>query len=574
MVGRRGSNQNLWLHGALLGVVLLLLLPLVGPYGSVSVDDGGAAIQAKALAGGDGWSLPPPIASIPYEDLHFPLTKASETDAGWAPFARHPMYAVLLAALFRVAGELGMVLSSLAGLVLAAVGAGHLTRRAAGDHLSVVGLWGVGLGTPLLFDGYVLIAHTLGAACVAWAAVLVWDTSGVRSLGGRAARLVGVWILILLGVLLRAEVVLVALAAGAVMVCAAIRSRRVAEVATAAVLVGAAGAGLIIEMAWRRNIGTVAGGVGGPTRSVQTDGSGWLRDRWSGVEASLLNPGTGRYAPLLALSLFLLATLVVMIRMRSGRHLTWTVGVAAGISAVGWGVAERGALVPGLLMACPFLVLASLLGPGRVVLDARTRALTAALLLGATGIVALQYDGGGYVEWGGRYFAVLLPGAAAVAVSVLASARLSERERRWTVTGLAIFTGGLSVMALVALHDIDHYTDETLRDISAYSVPARLASAPTDVRPVLITSQFAAPRLDWRRYDQHRWVLIGSLLEDDVEPGVDRQVRAVAADMLSPRRVTLVSVRLDEDLRRLGPHRVVRGPSRIGPFVVVIVELL
>src|SRR3546814_3992647 len=75
-------------HAAALGLVILLVLPLVGPYGSVSMDDGAAAHQAIALERGDGWSMEAPIPAIDAEDLIFPVTKSEPTDDGWAPFAR------------------------------------------------------------------------------------------------------------------------------------------------------------------------------------------------------------------------------------------------------------------------------------------------------------------------------------------------------------------------------------------------------------------------------------------------------------------------------------------------------
>src|SRR3546814_15820637 len=103
-----------------------------------------------------------------------------------------------------------MVLVSMAGLVLAAWGAGALARSFSTARVVVGSLWLTGLASPLLFDGYIFIAHTLGAACVAWSLVLVVRREGRPGLDAQQAVRIGGPVAV--GVLLRAAVVLLAVA--------------------------------------------------------------------------------------------------------------------------------------------------------------------------------------------------------------------------------------------------------------------------------------------------------------------------------------------------------------------------
>ena len=100
------------------------------------------------------------------DGVNYPLEFSESGPRGWTPFAKHPLYPLLLAGADRVAGVAGMVLLSLAGTVAAAGLAGALARRL-DPGLTRPAIWVVGLASPLLFDGFLVIAHTLGAALVA-----------------------------------------------------------------------------------------------------------------------------------------------------------------------------------------------------------------------------------------------------------------------------------------------------------------------------------------------------------------------------------------------------------------------
>ena len=116
--------------------------------------------------------------------------RTSERGATGRALAKHPLYPVLLAAADRLGGVTGMVLLSLAGTVAAAGLAAVLARRL-DPALVRPDLWMVGLASPLLFDGFLVIAHTLGAALAAAAVLLALravERAGPSTAGGRSRR--------------------------------------------------------------------------------------------------------------------------------------------------------------------------------------------------------------------------------------------------------------------------------------------------------------------------------------------------------------------------------------------------
>ncbi len=165
-------------HVAALAVVLLALVPVVGTSAPFSTDEGAAIVQARSLARGDGWVVDHPLPDVDPDGRHYPLELSERGARGFVPFGKHPLYAVLLAAADRVGGVTAMVLLSVASTVVAAAAAGALTRRI-DESLAALAVWVVGLASPLLVDGYLVMAHSLGAAVAAGAAVVVVDGIGV-----------------------------------------------------------------------------------------------------------------------------------------------------------------------------------------------------------------------------------------------------------------------------------------------------------------------------------------------------------------------------------------------------------
>ena len=147
-------------------------MPVVGTHASFSADEGAAITQARNLARGDGWIVDHPLPQVDPEGANYPLELSSRGPNGVAPFAKHPLYALVLAGAERVGGINAMVALSMLGTLAAAALGAALASRMGGPGLARPTLWALGLGSPLLFDGYLVVAHTIGAALAA-AAVLV-----------------------------------------------------------------------------------------------------------------------------------------------------------------------------------------------------------------------------------------------------------------------------------------------------------------------------------------------------------------------------------------------------------------
>lgn len=196
-------------------MVLALAWGLAGR-GPIVLADEGAALAELAIVqatGAQAAANPEPELDPELEALPLELSERS-TDGRWAPFAKHPVYVTALDMASGAAGRHGPVLLSALGTLLAAAGAGKLGGAIRRD-LAVPALWATGLATPLLFDGFLVIGHALGAACVAWAAVAALRALGVTGTRSLLASLAAVGLSVA-AVLVRTEAALLvaALAAG------------------------------------------------------------------------------------------------------------------------------------------------------------------------------------------------------------------------------------------------------------------------------------------------------------------------------------------------------------------------
>ena len=509
---RRAWNAPLWMHAAVLAVLLVALLALVGSGSSFSADEGAAIVQARSLARGDGWTVEHPVPEADRTGANYPLELSERGPRGFAPFGKHPLYALLLAGVDRLGGVAAMVLLSVAGTVAAAALAVRLARRL-DPALERAALWTVGVASPLLFDGYLVIAHTLGAALAA-AAVLV----AVLAIERRQP-VVGLAVLPLVGaaVLLRREALLLA-AALAVAGCAlALRrstgNRRRAAGAVVLTALAGAGAAQVLEQLWTRSVlgGSLAwSGV----RTPGTGSSGLVAGRLRGFLLTWLTPGYGAssLAPL-ALLVMLVAVAVAAVALRRRPALQATVGrwslVAAGAALVALATGPT-TVVPGFLVAFPLATAGLLLVRAETLRPLAARVSLGVFAVFALGVLATQYPKGGAGEWGGRYFAIGIPFLVPVLLLALrdAGARLSGRARRRALASLAVCSLALAAMGVLALR---HHHQRTAQLVAVFERAGRAAAeataAETDGRPVLISTQGSAPRFAWATFDRQRWLL-------------------------------------------------------------------
>jgi hypothetical protein len=471
-------------HVAGLAFALLALFPLLGGDGLFSADEGAAAAQTRLLSRSEGWAAHHPVPALDPEGEAFPLEYATPVPgtSGAAPFAKHPAYPVLLTILDRGFGLGGMVLASVLGTVAAVAVAGVLARRVV-PELAAVAVWTTGLATPLFFDSWLVIAHTLGAALVGAAVLSVvraHEGRGGPALLAAAATSTG-------AVLVRNEAVLfaVALALAAAWVGVRARSRPVV-VAGLAALAGAA-LGYVVD-------GLLSAAVAGDAEAGFAAGvghAGFVSGRIVGAAVTLLLPSYGRLGlpdALLVLTAGALVGAVVIARRRpedvDGIRLFAGIAVVAAVARAV--VAPE--VVPGLLVAAPVLTagLAALSRRTFASLAARLAGLTALLFVGA--VLATQYASGGSGEWGGRYFALALPVVVPVVLLGLnqVAEGLAPATRRTLGGALVVVALASAVLAgrsLVATEDRSDRLIEVVDEVAAgLDDPVRIATAGAPAR--------------------------------------------------------------------------------------------
>ena len=217
---RRVLDVPLAVHAAMLAVVLVALLPIIGTTGQFSADEGAAIAQARQLARGDGWTVPDSFPQADPDGSAFPFELSNRGGNEYAPFAKHPVYPALLAPAERVLGNAGMLLLSIAGTVAAAVVAALLARRL-DPKLAVLALWVTGVASPLFFDSYTVVAHSIGAALAGLAVLCAQRATGRRA-GVWSAIVAGV---IAMGTMMRTEMLFFAIGLSIALVVLNSRSR-------------------------------------------------------------------------------------------------------------------------------------------------------------------------------------------------------------------------------------------------------------------------------------------------------------------------------------------------------------
>ncbi len=343
------------------------------------------------------------------------------------------------------------MLLSLAGTVIAAGLAAALAGRLDCSLVRLT-LWVVGLVSPMLFDGFLTMAHTLGGACATAAG---WGPSS------RSRRSAPGWPWpwrppVAGAVLLRNAALLFAgaLALVTVLIGHRRRYRMPAQVVAGATVAGAVAARLV-ERIWIAHI--TGGAVGATVVGVPSAGTGFVKGRVVGFLATWLNPAYGGSLGLrLAVLVMLPAIGWCVLRVRT--HPQDRAGIlgAAVVAAAAAVVAlwmEPGNVVPGLLVAFPAGTAGLLLLRRHLFDDVGPVVIGATAGLFALAVLATQYAAGGTAEWGGRYFALVIPVAAPLFLAALRdqASSLSDVLRRGLVVALVVCSLALSTMAIGGL---------------------------------------------------------------------------------------------------------------------------
>jgi len=487
-------------HAVALSLLLVALLPVIGTTSQFSADEGAAIAQAVRLERGDGWTMTHPFPAADPEGAAFPFELSVRAGDRYATFAKHPVYPVVLAAVYRVAGRTGMVLLSVAGTIAAALLTALLARRLASE-LAVPALWMTGLASPLFFDGYVVIAHTIGAACAAAAALCV-----IRALDGANATgwLAGAAAAVVAGTLMRTEMQLFAIALSVAVVVATFRRGRVrwlvAAVPTAAALFG-----------WwldRRLLATVVSGPSATTASV-TAQSGVVAEKVFAFVVTWLLPSysLGPGDALLVVAVVFGAVASRIARTRPTEHdgvrLFAVVAAAAGVARLFFGPE----VVPGLLIAFPFLLIGVAAARRSTVSEPTARLMGTGFALFSIAVLATQYGSGGGGEWGGRYFAIGLPLIVPLGLAALAATgrNLDRTTAKIAAGSLVVLSLALSVLAVVALRQAHRDVDAMVAAVDATS---SLHPALDGGAPVVLSSSGAPARLAFPVVERTRWLTV------------------------------------------------------------------
>ena len=485
---RRAWAAPIAAHLAALCLVLVGGAMFVGTHWSLSEDEGAAIVQARQLSEHHAWIRPHPYPQLDPEGRMYPYELSEHGTKGFAPYAKHPLYTFLLGGLWRVGQINALVGFSILGTVVAAAVASRFGRRV-DAALERPALWAVGLGSPLLFDSYLVIAHAVGAALAGLLVLLITRRKARHpfvAIGAAATLAVAL-------VLLRTEGILFVGATAAV----AFLSRRSRWLGVAT-----GGAGFVAYLAEDRWTAHILG-TPLPLRLTAAElaqeqnralGGGGLSGRIEGAWTTLLRPGYGTSdgGEVLLLALVLFAAAVVLGRIN--RQVATVCAVLAAACAVSQviGPVQSVNLVPGLFVAAPIVWVG--LWAGLSALEHKTLRLDGRLVaivgLFSLGVLATQYTRGGGVEWGGRFFALALPVGVPLAVAAL---------RTQPVALVRCVLVAAAAMSVLSVREMRHIHRNTQHIFTALEVPA-------DAIPV--TTAGLVPRLDWRRYDDRKWLLV------------------------------------------------------------------
>jgi hypothetical protein len=306
--------------------------------------------------------------------------------------------------------------------------------------------------------------------------------------------------------------------------------------------------------------------VGTSLSTPGNSGSTGLVGRWDGFYVTWLSSSYGPRTPggtLLWLVLVLVAVAAVLLRVRRIRPLVFAVVVVAGGSAyLARALVDPATVIPGLLVTVPVLWTMAWF----VAWTGRPRRWAIAALgcgAGALGILATQYSIGGGVEWGGRYFAVLLPVGTAVvvtgAIPVLRRVLPGGVARRMAVASAVTVTAVVSVLALATLRNA-HHRAEVLSDRIASA--AEGAAGAGGEAPIVLTPNRLLPQLLHQDLDHYGWVAASA----SQLPGFASQLAQAGVE-----RAVLVAPDAGELVDGFSGWTI-RSSVRSGAYDVVLIE--
>lgn len=503
--GRRWTS--LPIHAALLALLLAILVPLLDDGSMMSADEGAMLAQLEVLDTSAAWALPNPYPEVDPEGRWFGFEKSDRSGDEFYPYAKHAVYPATMRPLFALGGQRAVLFASAFGTWCAAVLAARLARRI-DRRLDVPTLWVVGVVSPVFFDSFWVIAHSIGAAFATGATV-----AAVAAIVDRRWRYVVPAFVALVGAAwFRSEGVLFALSlgvgAGLVAMRPVLAERRLRSVDRIALVI--AGSSAVAGVAARAVDARLSGSIVGETVEpfqIASGSTSWLAGRLQGVWSSVLRPQL--MDPTAAGGIFLMIALlgiVGAVYVRRSPHevaLIRTVAAAA-IALALVAVWFRKAPVPGLLVAFPLLPVGVILLRRPAWSDTTTRLVVGTAAVFCLAVLVTQYSIGGSMEWGGRYFHLALPVVVPVLLASIraAGATLDRTTARLGATALAVVSAVLLVFSVGTVTRLHDATKPLVDGVIA------TAESTGQQRPIVVTNMEALARLTWRQSTHARYLAV------------------------------------------------------------------
>lgn len=439
---------TLWWNAAALAAILVALTPIIFNGQILMPDEGVYLKQAKVLAATGSWTSEHTTADFDPDGVVTGVSDSPLSQEGVISYHKHPLYPLLLAPAFSVAGHFGALAISILGTWCAAVSAAFVARRLKPDF-GVWTLWLAGLGSPLFFDSYLVVAHTAAAALAGLAFLGV-----VRSLESAPLKHLSYALpAVAAAVALRGEGLMFAAALGGAVGLLAVGWPPLRRVDWRAAWTGGAVLAVGAAAFW---LDRVAGGAivevaSLPTQRFSNEAVNPLLGAW----VSLFQPyqfgweNVTAAVPLAAIGVIVAA---VCLRALPSKQLLPVVAVVGSAAAAVWMAVGRPSVVSGFFIVFP-------IGVFGVVWLRRTdfgthtvRAAVTTVAIAAMGTLAVNYANGGATEWGGRFLHILLP--LFVPLVVLgcnnAASELSPQARRIAFASLLIICLSFSIMSIRA----------------------------------------------------------------------------------------------------------------------------
>lgn len=497
---RSSSGRRFWLHAVALAIILVGISYWLDN-GSIAIaDEGVYAAQSANLSKGS-WSNPQTLPQIDTDGWHNPLIGSAVVGNRAIPYANHPSYPLLLAPFYKLGGLTALLLASATGAWVAAVSSGKIAEFL-DPRFAIAALWLTGIGSPVLFYGQVVMAHSLAAGLAGLLALSLlhsWKPNPDCSSRPSTA----IWVATTLGaaacatglVLIRSEG---SLLAGSAAVVGAVLSMRLvnwrprcdwSRAASSCVVGVTTLIAYILNGRWASSItNQTVGASGSITRITDPIGQAWV---------SLLRPWSEtRYASVFAGLTVLCCVLAPLLsRLLPRRPLLPVALLCLAAFAAAIRLFEEPNMISGLFAAAPVITIGLLL-LGR----AELRSESILFLLGTSalttaGILWFSYAQGGATEWGGRFFSVIVPLLIPVGVATImrAGSKVDMSFRRVAGTALAVIVASLSLSSLRAINFIKGFDAELVQ-----STLERASQWPTGTLVAVATvSPSGGSRLFW-----------------------------------------------------------------------------